>query len=217
MSVRSSRKSSGTTTPASKIQAAGIVLSGGPASVYSRNAPHCDPQIWMLGIPVLGICYGMQLMAQQLGGCVQKSDKREYGDAEAEIVSDSALLAGMDQLQKVWMSHGDKITKLPPGFLAPARSQNSSYAAIADPLNRLFGLQFHPEVHHTPNGKQIISNFVHGICGCGRNWTMKSFIERSIDEIRATVGNDKVLLGFCPAAWTRASRRRSFTRQLATG
>ena len=185
-------------TPASKLAALkprGLILSGGPASVYGKSAPHCDPAIWNLGIPVLGICYGMQLMAHQLGGRVEKSDKREYGDAEVEIVSDSALLAGMDRLQKVWMSHGDKVTKLPAGFLAPARSQNSSYAAMADPLNRLFGLQFHPEVHHTPNGKQIISNFVHGVCGCGRNWTMKSFIERSIEEIRTTVGNDKVLLG----------------------
>ena len=182
-------------TPAAKIEASGMILSGGPASVYGKNAPHCDPGIWKLKIPVLGICYGMQLMAHQLGGEVEKSDKREYGDAEVEIVTDSALLAGMERFQTVWMSHADKVTKLPPGFLAPAHSENSAFAAIADPLNRYFGLQFHPEVHHTQNGKQIIANFVHNICGCGGNWTMQSFIERSVEEIRATVGSDRVILG----------------------
>jgi GMP synthase (glutamine-hydrolysing) len=185
-------------TPASKLAAikpAGIILSGGPASVYEKNAPLCDPGIWKLGIPVLGICYGMQLMAHQLGGGVEKADKREYGHAEIQIVTDSALFAGMDRTQKVWMSHGDKVAKLPAGFLATARSQNSACAAIADPLHRLFGLQFHPEVHHTPNGKQIFSNFVHGICGCGSNWTMKSFIDRAVEEIRTTVGTDRVILG----------------------
>ncbi|HUK81830.1 MAG TPA: glutamine-hydrolyzing GMP synthase [Verrucomicrobiae bacterium] len=185
-------------TPASKLAAfkpSGIILSGGPASVYAKNAPFCDPSIWKLGIPVLGICYGMQLMAHQLGGRVEKSEKREYGHAELEIVTGSALFAGMERIQKVWMSHADKVAGLPPGFLAPARSENSSCAAIADPLNRLFGLQFHPEVHHTPNGGQIIFNFVHGVCGCGRNWTMKSFIEHSVAEIREKAGKDRVLLG----------------------
>jgi len=185
-------------TPASKLaelKPSGIILSGGPASVYARKAPQCNPGIWKLDVPVLGICYGMQVMAHQLGGRVEKSEKREYGDAEVEIVSESALFAGLHRFQKVWMSHGDKVGKLPPGFLAPARSQNSAYAAIADPLHRLFGLQFHPEVHHTPNGKQIIANFVQNICGCRRDWTMKSFVERSIDEIRTTVGHDRVILG----------------------
>ena len=185
-------------TPASKlaaIQPAGLILSGGPASVYAKNAPLCDPGIWKLGVPVLGICYGMQLMSHQLGGKVEKSLKREYGDAEVEIVTDSALFAGMERVQKVWMSHGDKVTALPPGFLAPARSENSAFAAIADPLNRRFGLQFHPEVHHTPNGRQVVSNFVHNICGCGRQWTMQSFIDRAVEEIRATVGADHVVLG----------------------
>jgi GMP synthase (glutamine-hydrolysing) len=185
-------------TPAATIaelKPGGIILSGGPASVYARQAPQCNPGIWKLGVPVLGICYGMQVMTHQLGGRVEKSDKREYGHAEVEIVSESALFAGMDRSQKVWMSHGDKVVRLPPGFVAPARSRNSPYAAIADPRNRLFGLQFHPEVHHTPNGKQIIANFVHNICGCGQTWTMKSFVERSIGEIRAAVGRDRVILG----------------------
>jgi GMP synthase (glutamine-hydrolysing) len=185
-------------TPASKLAAlkpSGLILSGGPASVYGNKAPHCDPAIWNLGIPVLGICYGMQLMAHQLGGRVEKSDKREYGHAELEITGDSPLFAGMERLQKVWMSHGDHVTKLPAGFDWIARSGNAPHAAIADHRRRLFGIQFHPEVHHTPNGKTILSNFVHGVCGCGRNWTMKSYIERATEEIRATVGKDRVILG----------------------
>jgi GMP synthase (glutamine-hydrolysing) len=185
-------------TPASKLMAlrpSGLILSGGPASVYGKKTPNCDPAIWDLGVPVLGICYGMQLMAHQLGGRVVKSDKREYGHAELKITANSPLFAGMDRRQKVWMSHGDHVAKLPVGFGRIACSENAPHAVIADRRRRLFGLQFHPEVHHTPNGKQIISNFVHGVCGCGRNWTMKSFIERSIEDIRAKVGDDRVILG----------------------
>ena len=185
-------------TPAAKLAALkprGLILSGGPASVYGKKAPYCDPAIWDLGIPVLGLCYGMQLMAHQLGGRVEKSDQREYGHAAIEVIADSPLFAGMAREQKVWMSHGDKVTQQPDGFVSFARSGNAPYAAITDPKRRLFGLQFHPEVHHTPNGKQIISNFIHGVCGCGRNWTIKSFIDRSIEEIRATVGHDRVILG----------------------
>jgi GMP synthase (glutamine-hydrolysing) len=173
----------------------GLILGGGPASVYGNAAPHCDPAIWNLGIPVLGICYGMQLMAHQLGGRVEKGDEREYGHAAMEITGDSPLFAKMDSRQKVWMSHGDKVTKLPGGFHSVAHSQNSPFAAIAHSQRRLFGIQFHPEVHHTPNGKQIISNFVHGICGCGRSWTIESFIDRAIEEIRTAVGKERVILG----------------------
>ncbi len=185
-------------TSATKVRALkprGLILSGGPASVYGKAAPHCDPAIWNLGIPVLGICYGMQLMAHQLGGRVEKGDKREYGHAEVAITGDSPLFAKMDSRQKVWMSHSDKVTKMPEGFRSFAHSQNSPYAAIANPQRRLFGIQFHPEVHHTPSGKQIVSNFVHGVCCCGRNWTMKSFIDHAIEEIRETVGDDRVILG----------------------
>jgi GMP synthase (glutamine-hydrolysing) len=185
-------------TPAAKLRALkphGLILSGGPASVYGKAAPHCDPAIWKLGIPVLGICYGMQLMAHQLGGRVEKGDKREYGHAELEITGDSPLFAKLDSRQKVWMSHGDKMTKVPDGFRPVAHSQNSPYAAIANSRRRLFGIQFHPEVHHTPNGKQIVSNFVHGVCDCGRNWTIKSFIDHAIEEIRGVVGTDRVILG----------------------
>ncbi|MGD0650205.1 MAG: glutamine-hydrolyzing GMP synthase [Verrucomicrobiia bacterium] len=185
-------------TPASKLaglRPSGLILSGGPASVYGKNAPQCDPAIWNLGIPALGICYGMQLMAHQLGGRVDKSDKREYGHAELEITGESRLFAGMDRLQKVWMSHGDQVTLLPDGFACIGRSDNAPHTAIADEARRLYGIQFHPEVHHTPNGRQVIANFVHGICGCGRDWTMRSFIDRSVEEIRGKVGKDRVLLG----------------------
>jgi len=185
-------------TPATKLAAlkpSGIILSGGPCSVYDPKAPLCDPGIWQLGVPILGICYGMQLMARQLGGKVQPGGKREYGPAEIAIEKDTTLFREMAYEQQVWMSHGDKVTKLPAGFKTIAKSENSPFAVIADDRRKLYGLQFHPEVHHTPNGKQVLSNFIHGICGCGRNWTMKSFIERSVEEIRAKVGTDRVLLG----------------------
>jgi len=185
-------------TTAAKLRAmrpSGLILSGGPASVYGKGAPHCDPAIWNLGIPVLGICYGMQLMADQLGGRVTKGEKCEYGQAELQITGNSPLFAKMELRQKVWMSHGDKVTGLPAGFVSVGHSQNSSYAVIANPKRKLFGIQFHPEVHHTPNGKQIISNFVHGICGCGRSWTVRAFIDRAVEEIRSTVGDECVILG----------------------
>jgi len=185
-------------TPAAKLAALrpkGLILSGGPASVYARRAPRCDPKIWGLGIPVLGICYGMQLLAYQLGGKVQPGARREYGPAEIRIATDSALFRGMDPLQRVWMSHGDLVSLLPRGFAAVGRTDNAPHAAVADETRRVYGLQFHPEVHHTPNGKQIIANFVHRVCGCGREWTMRSFIERTLEEVRTTVGTDRVLLG----------------------
>jgi len=185
-------------TPAAKLaelKPKGLILSGGPCSVYDKKAPHCDPSLWQLGVPVLGICYGMQLLAHQLAGKVQPGKKREYGPAEIDIAAGSPLFQGMEPVQKVWMSHGDQVTLLPEGFAAIGRTENAPHAAVADERRKLYGLQFHPEVHHTPNGKQIISNFVHWVCGCGREWTMRSFIERSIEEIRAKVGKDKVVLG----------------------
>ena len=185
-------------TPAAKLAALkpkGLILSGGPCSVYDKKAPHCDPAIWKMGVPVLGICYGMQLLAHQLAGKVQPGKKREYGPADIDIVGDSPLFHSMEPVQKVWMSHGDQVTLLPQGFTAIGRTENAPHAAVANEDRKLYGLQFHPEVHHTPNGKQIISNFVHGVCGCGREWTMRSFIEHSIQEIRQKVGKDKVILG----------------------
>ncbi|HHY86545.1 MAG TPA: glutamine-hydrolyzing GMP synthase [Verrucomicrobia bacterium] len=174
----------------------GIILSGGPASVYDRNAPQPDPRLFTLNIPVLGICYGIQLVAHYLGGKVERSDKREYGKGTLRVTdSFSPLFANLPETLQVWNSHGDRITKLPRGFKAVAVTENSRYAAIEHRSRRMFGLQFHPEVVHTPRGKEIIANFVHNICGCGKNWTMRSYIEEAVEQIRAAVGNERVILG----------------------
>ena len=173
----------------------GIVLSGGPASVYDERAPHLDPAIFSLGIPVLGICYGMQLMAHHLAGQVEFSARREYGPGMLHISKDSPLLAGIGQQIDIWSSHGDKLTSLPPGFRAIAHTDNSPFAAIEDPERKLYGLQFHPEVAHTPRGKEILQNFVFHICGCSMDWTMGSFINEACERIRQQVGDQKVVLG----------------------
>ncbi len=186
------------TTPAAKLRSTevrGIILSGGPSSVYERKAPHPDPEIFDLGIPVLGICYGMQLMAHHLGGRVARGGKREYGHGILERSSGCALFSGLPKTLKVWNSHGDKLVRLPRGFRSAARTENSSYAAIEHRARRLFGLQFHPEVHHTPLGRKILENFVHGVCDCDRSWNARSFIERACGAIREQVGREKVILG----------------------
>lgn len=171
----------------------GIILSGGPASVYSSRAPQIDPEVFELGIPVLGICYGMQLMAKHLGGKVQKSERREYGHGTLHIEKANDLFANLPGALEIWNSHGDKVTELPKDFHAIATTQNSPYAVIQ--RGNIYGLQFHPEVSHTPRGKEIIANFVHRICGCGSSWTTKSVIEHAIENIRAQVGKEKVVLG----------------------
>ncbi|MBI5686897.1 MAG: glutamine-hydrolyzing GMP synthase [Verrucomicrobia bacterium] len=174
----------------------GIILSGGPMSVYQKDAPIPDPGIFTLGIPILGICYGMQVMGHLLGGKVAKGQKREYGRAEMEVTFPSCpLFTNLDPKQTVWMSHGDKLTELPRGFEAIARSSNSPFAAMECRERNLFGLQFHPEVVHTPHGREVLKNFMFRVCGCQGLWTMASFIERSVKEMRATVGNDRVILG----------------------
>jgi GMP synthase (glutamine-hydrolysing) len=173
----------------------GIILSGGPASVFSPAAPQLDPTIFSLGIPVLGICYGVQLMAFHLGGSVEFSDRREYGAGSIKIVSQSDLFQSLPPEFRVWNSHGDKVTALPPGFRAVGATENSPYAAVEDTGRRLFGLQFHPEVAHTPLGKEVLENFLYRICGCKPDWTMGSFIEESCQEIRNKVQDDKVVLG----------------------
>ncbi|NUN93569.1 MAG: glutamine-hydrolyzing GMP synthase [Verrucomicrobiae bacterium] len=173
----------------------GIILSGGPASVYARRAPRLDPALFDLGKPVLGICYGMQLMAYHLGGEVAHGAKREYGPGVLRRQAGCRLFSGLPREMKIWNSHGDKLTRLPRGFRAAARSENSEYAAIEDAARRIYGLQFHPEVHHTPLGKRILENFVHRLCGCGKNWTARSFIEQACDDIRARVGRENVILG----------------------
>jgi GMP synthase (glutamine-hydrolysing) len=174
----------------------GLILSGGPSSVYARKAPLPDKKIFALGVPVLGICYGVQLLAQFLGGRVEKGLKREYGKGMLRVTSGHCpLFAHLPKTLQVWNSHGDKLTKLPRGFTSAAVTDNSEYAAIENRARKFFGLQFHPEVVHTPRGREIISNFVHGICGCGRNWTMRNYIEQAVGEIRALVGRERVILG----------------------
>lgn len=186
-------------TPAEEIArlpVKGLILSGGPSSVYAKGAPLPDKRIFELGIPVLGICYGVQILAHFLGGRVEKGQKREYGKGTLSVKSKSAgLFKGLPSKLQVWNSHGDKLTRLPDGFSAAATTENSSYAAIVHPKKRLFGLQFHPEVAHTPKGREILANFVHGICGCSGTWTMKNYVDQAVAEIRAQVGEDQVILG----------------------
>lgn len=185
--------------PAAEIAALGaqgIILSGGPASVYAENAPQPDPALFDLGLPVLGICYGLQLMFFHLGGQVEASKKREYGAGTLQVTAaDCPLFHALPEKLDVWNSHGDKVNGLPPGFRAVASTENSDFAAVEHAERRLYGLQFHPEVAHTPRGRDIIENFVYGVCGCERDWTMGSFIEQTCAEIRAKVGADRVILG----------------------
>jgi GMP synthase (glutamine-hydrolysing) len=173
----------------------GIVLSGGPASVYDERAPQVDSEIFSLGIPVLGICYGMQLMAHHLGGQVEFSERREYGAGMLHVSNGSKLFDGIGEQIDIWSSHGDKVTAMPAGFRTAAHTENSAFAAIEDPQRKLYGLQFHPEVAHTPRGKEILQNFVFHICGCAMDWTMGSFIEEACDRVRRQVGDQKVVLG----------------------
>jgi GMP synthase (glutamine-hydrolysing) len=173
----------------------GIILSGGPSSVYSPQAPHPDKGIFSLGIPVLGICYGMQLMGHHLRGKVEHSDRREYGMGELEIRSACPLFKGLGKKIAIWNSHGDKLTRLPEGFRTVAVTENSPFAAIEHPQKKFYGLQFHPEVAHTPKGKDILENFLFEVCRIKADWTMGSFIEETCQRIRDTVGSDRVILG----------------------
>lgn len=174
----------------------GLILSGGPSSVYDPNAPLISAGVLRLGVPVLGICYGMQLMTHLLGGVVAKAQKKEYGRAELDISRQEGIFSGVGGAggrAVVWMSHGDRIEKMPPGFTAIARTDNSPTAAMMDERGMLFGVQFHPEVAHTPEGARILKNFVYDICGCTPSWTMASFIDYSVQEIKKTVGDKKVI------------------------
>lgn len=173
----------------------GIILSGGPCSVYAKDAPAPDMEVFKLGIPVLGICYGMQLMAHYLGGRVAKAVKREYGNAQLIVDDNSDIFKKVSKKTKVWMSHGDRIEKLPEGFSAIGHTDNSPIAAMANKEKGFYALQFHPEVVHTDEGKKILQNFVYDICGCKSTWTMKSFIEASKKEIKEKVGDSRVICG----------------------
>jgi GMP synthase (glutamine-hydrolysing) len=172
----------------------GIILSGGPSSVYDHHAPHCDPEIWNLGIPILGVCYGMQLMVQQLGGQVERADRGEYGKADLLIDDPTDLLTNVEHGTTMWMSHGDSVTQMPPGFEVLAHTGNTPCAAIADHARKLYGVQFHPEVVHSVGGIALIRNFVYHICDCQPTWTTEAFVEESIREVRAKVGDRRVLL-----------------------
>lgn len=177
-----------------KLNPKGIILSGGPSSVYDLGAPHCDTEIWNLGIPVLGVCYGMQLMVQHLGGEVAKADRGEYGKASLYIDDPTDLLTNVEDGTIMWMSHGDSVTQMAPGFEVLAHTENTPCAAIAHHEKKLYGVQFHPEVVHSVGGIALLRNFVYHICECEPTWTTAAFVEEQVREIRAKVGDKRVLL-----------------------
>ncbi|MGQ9455953.1 MAG: glutamine-hydrolyzing GMP synthase [Armatimonadota bacterium] len=173
----------------------GVILSGGPASVYEPGSPKVTPAVYELGIPILGICYGSQLMAHQLGGKVVAADKREYGRVEVEITDYEGLFAGQNNPFVCWMSHGDFVKEAPRGFVISARTQHTPVAAMENRGAKLYGVQFHPEVAHTPNGKDILRNFLYNVCGVKGTWTPQSFIDSAIKQIREQVGHSRVICG----------------------
>ncbi|WP_026678639.1 glutamine-hydrolyzing GMP synthase [Fictibacillus gelatini] len=176
-----------------KMNPKGIILSGGPNSVYGEGAPSCDEKIFELGIPVLGICYGMQLMAHRLGGKVDRANHREYGKAEIDVKNPSKLYEDLPNTQVVWMSHGDLVISPPEGFTTDATSPSCPVAAMSNVAKKLYGIQFHPEVRHSEHGIELLQNFVFAICECKGDWTMENWIETEIEKIRETVGDKKVL------------------------
>ena len=185
-------------TPAAKLREnmpKGIILSGGPNSVFEDGAPGIDPEIFNLGVPVLGVCYGMQLMSQTLGGKVEPGEAREYGKTEMTTEPDNILFAGLPHSFVVWMSHGDRVAAIPEGFKVSATSANCPYAAIRDESRRFYAIQFHPEVVHTQHGSQIIGNFLFKICGCAADWKLTTWIEDTVEKLRAQIGDEEVVLG----------------------
>ena len=175
----------------------GIVLSGGPESTTDSGGWRIPKEVYDLNVPILGICYGMQALAQELGGRVESSDLREFGHADLVIENDESLLEGLSDngSLSVWMSHGDRVTELPPGFAVIGSSAHAPIAAMANEERRIYGLQFHPEVTHTEGGSEILAKFAHTICGCGREWTPENIIDDAIRQVREQVGDGKVLLG----------------------
>ncbi|GGG23933.1 glutamine-hydrolyzing GMP synthase [Paenibacillus abyssi] len=171
----------------------GIVFSGGPASVYAENSPLVDPAVYDLGIPIFGICYGMQMMSHQLQGKVQRAGKREYGKAEVDFQDACHLVKGLDKRQTVWMSHSDLVVEPPAGFQVDAGTEHAPIAAMSHPEKKFYAVQFHPEVRHSVYGNEMIRNFLYDICGCEGNWSMETFIEDTIRDIREQVGDRKVL------------------------
>ncbi|WP_219835322.1 glutamine-hydrolyzing GMP synthase [Paenibacillus sp. R14(2021)] len=176
-----------------ELQPKGIVFSGGPASVYEEKSPLVDPAIYDLGLPIFGICYGMQLIAHQLDGKVERAGKREYGKADVAFIASSELVKDLDSNQTVWMSHGDHVVELPTGFRVDASTDHAPIAAMSHPERKVFAVQFHPEVRHSVQGNEMIRNFLYNVCGCEGSWSMSTFIDDTIRDIRAQVGNGKVL------------------------
>lgn len=176
-----------------EINPKGIIFSGGPNSVYGEGALHCDEKIFDLGLPIFGICYGMQLMTQKFGGKVERANHREYGKAVLKVENESKLYANLPEEQVVWMSHGDLVTGLPEGFVVDATSESCPIAGMSNEDKNLYGVQFHPEVRHSEHGNDLIKNFVFGVCGCSEGWNMENFIEVELEKIRETVGDKKVL------------------------
>ncbi|MEQ9380141.1 MAG: glutamine-hydrolyzing GMP synthase [Pirellulales bacterium] len=173
----------------------GLILSGGPSSVYEEGAPQCDPEIFELGIPVLGICYGMQLACEALGGNVQQAPAREYGRASCEITTPGELFAGVPTTTEVWMSHGDQVAEVSDDFISLASTATCPLAAVKHKKLPIYGLQFHPEVTHTPNGREVLRNFLHDVCGCDGTWKLHDFAEKTIEQIRERVGDRRVVCG----------------------
>lgn len=173
----------------------GVILSGGPDSVLKKNAPKIDKKIFNLGVPVLGICYGLQLMAHNLGGRVEESNHREYGHGVLNIKVKGKLFKGLPKTLNVWNSHGDRVAAIPPGFKRVASTENCEFAAVANEETRMYGMQFHPEVAHSEMGLEVIKNFLYGICKCTQDWSMADYVRDSIEKIRNIVGEDRVLLG----------------------
>jgi len=173
----------------------GIILSGGPSSVYDKAAPKPDQAVYNLGVPVLGVCYGMQLLAHEFGGKVAKAASREYGFSKLKVLKGSKLFKGMNGGATVWMSHGDEVKKVPAGFRVTAKADGSDITAMENPERGLYALQFHPEVHHTEHGVKMLENFARGICGCKDNWSPASFLKESLAGIKAPAGNSAVICG----------------------
>ncbi|MEO6435961.1 MAG: glutamine-hydrolyzing GMP synthase, partial [Tepidisphaeraceae bacterium] len=178
-----------------KLNPKGLILSGGPSSVYEAGAPQCDPKIFDLGVPILGICYGMQIGAQILGGQVKPAKAREYGRSRLSVTSDDPFLRGLPQETTVWMSHGDQVHDLPPEFIPLATTPTCPFAAARHKTRPFYGVQFHPEVTHTPRGEQLFQNFVYEICKCSGSWTMGNFVEQTVAALRKQVGDAKVICG----------------------
>ena len=175
--------------------AKGLILSGGPASVYAPGAPTIDPEVFRQGVPVLGICYGMQLMAHLLGGKVVRADKREFGRARIEVTEPEGLFRALGPSLEVWMSHGDSVASPGTGFVPTATTASTPFAAVRHATMPLHGVQFHPEVTHTPQGAQVLGNFLFGVCGMRGDWSMRSFVDESVEDIRRKVGTDHVICG----------------------